>query len=589
MRRQPWSPAAQPWPQAADFVQRFQCEKVDGDGYLVAITWPRCAHALTKDAAKVAADQAMRVAALLLIAVAVIIGTLWAWLGAAVPMPDNPIGRGEKLYCVSYAPFRGWQSPFDPNTRVSASQIDDDLARLSKISDCVRTYSVDEGIDQVPAIAARHGMKVILGLWLSGKPDKNKYEIETAIKVANENPGTVRAIVVGNEVLLRGELSAPDLAGIIRAVKARVSVPVTYADVWEFWLRNPALAAAVDFITIHILPYWEDFPVPASKAADHVDAIRMRVAKAFPGKDILIGEVGWPSAGRMRAGALPSPVNQARVLQEVLVRAKRGHYNVNLIEAFDQPWKRVLEGTVGGHWGLLDSATREFKFTWGDPVSNHPYWRWQAAGGIAFAALIFLAAGLTRRKTNVVSIWLGVAIVAVAGGGTIGWTIENIPLESLGVGGWTRSLAQAAVAVAAPLLAAWALRAEAPAPRFSVILSEPARLRARPLAFALGFVLIATTVLALMAALGLTFDPRYKDFPFAPLTGAAVPFLVLSLFGARAAGSRGAAEIAATAVLAVCAIYIAINESFANWQSLWFCAALGALAVTLVRVRGGQS
>jgi glucan 1,3-beta-glucosidase len=531
----------------------------------------------------------MRVAVPLFVAVAVIVGAFWAWLGAAVPMPNNPIGRGEKLYCVSYAPFRGWQSPFDPDTRITPAQIDDDLARLSKISDCVRTYSIDEGIDQVPAIAARHGMKVILGLWLSGKPDKNKYEIETTIKVANENPGTVRAVVVGNEVLLRGELSAPDLANIIRSVKARVSVPVTYADVWEFWLRNPALADAVDFITIHILPYWEDFPVPANKAADHVDAIRTRVAKAFPGKEVLIGEVGWPSAGRMREGALPSPVNQAKVLQEVLVRAKRGHYNVNLIEAFDQPWKRVLEGTVGGHWGLLDSATREFKFTWGEPVSSHPSWRWQAAGGIAFAAMIFLVAGLTRRKTGTVSIWIGVAMVALAGGATIGWTVENIPLESLGVGGWSRSLAQAAVAIAAPLLVAWALRAETPTPRFAGILSERGLLRARPLAFALGFVLIATMALAVMAALGLTFDPRYKDFPFAPLTGAAVPFFVLSLFGPRGAGARGVAEIAAAAVLAICAVYVAINESFANWQSLWFCATLIALALTLVRARGERS
>ncbi len=89
-------------------------------------------------------------------------------------------------------------------------------------------------------------------------------------------------------------------------------MPVTYADVWEFWLRNRELAAAVDFITIHILPYWEDFPIPARDAARHVDAIRKQVVAAFPGKEILLGEFGWPSAGRMREGALPSPANQAR-------------------------------------------------------------------------------------------------------------------------------------------------------------------------------------------------------------------------------------------------------------------------------------
>ena len=130
-------------------------------------------------------------------------------------------------------------------------------------------------------------------------------------------------------------------------------------------------------------------------------SIRRRVVAAFPGKEVVIGEVGWPSAGRMREGALPSPANQARVIQDVLALGKRDNFRVNVIEAFDQPWKRALEGTVGGHWGLLDDASRAPKFAWGEAVSNHPLWRWQAAGGIAFALIVFGAAsrcGARRRS-----------------------------------------------------------------------------------------------------------------------------------------------------------------------------------------------
>ena len=126
-------------------------------------------------------------------------------------------------------------------------------------------------------------------------------------------------------------------------------MPVTYADVWEFWLRNRDVAAAVDFVTIHILPYWEDFPILARNAAAHVESIRRQLVDAFPGKEVIIGEVGWPSAGRMREGARPSPANQARVIQDVLALGKRENFRVNVIEAFDEPWKRALEGTVGGH------------------------------------------------------------------------------------------------------------------------------------------------------------------------------------------------------------------------------------------------
>ena len=239
---------------------------------------------------------------------------------------------------------------------ISAAQIEQDLAQLAQLTDCVRVYSTDYGLDQIAGIAARHGLKVLQGLWLSSSPAKNKEQIESAVALANRYPGTIRAVVVGNEVLLRGEMAANDLADTIRAVKARVKVPVTYADVWEFWLRNRDVAAAVDFVTIHILPYWEDFPIAADKAAAHVDAIRQRVVAAFPGKEMLIGEVGWPSAGRMREGALPSPANQARVIQDVLALAQRENFHVNLIEAYDAPWKRALEGTVGGHWGLIDDC-----------------------------------------------------------------------------------------------------------------------------------------------------------------------------------------------------------------------------------------
>src|SRR6201999_1537495 len=127
---------------------------------------------------------------------------------------------------------------------------------------------------------------------------------------------------------LRGELSAIDLGKIIREVKSRVRVPVTYADVWEFWQRNRELSSAVDFVTVHILPYWEDDPISAAKAADHVGTIRKLVAPDFRGKEILIGEFGWPSAGRMREGALPSPSTQAHVLADVLKRSKQDGFRV---------------------------------------------------------------------------------------------------------------------------------------------------------------------------------------------------------------------------------------------------------------------
>jgi len=528
----------------------------------------------------------MRLGLFCLAVVAMVIAGVWAWLGQPIPMPQSPLQAGEKLYCLSYSPFRGTQTPLNSQTVISAAHIEDDLTRLAKITDCVRTYSVDYGQDQIAGIAAKHGLKVLQGLWLSGHRDRNQYQIETAVALANKYPDTIRAVVVGNEVLLRGEMSATELANTIRAVKARVKVPVTYADVWEFWLRNRDVAAAADFITIHILPYWEDFPIPASRAAAHVDAIRRQLVQAFAGKEVIIGEVGWPSAGRMREGALPSPAEQARVIQDVLALGKRENFRVNVIEAFDEPWKRALEGTVGGHWGLLDDATRQPKFEWGAAVSNHPYWKTQAAGGIALAVLVFGAAFAARRKADApLMAWLAVSANALAGGITIGWAIANVPVESLGVGDWLRSLALVAVGLLSPIALSAAAMRGTPMPALSRVLGAAGERSRDRLALAMGGIVIATLLLATVVALGLVFDPRYKDFPFAPLTAAIVPLLVHSLAVPRPQSRRGVAELAGAGVLLLSAIYIVPNETLANWQSLWLCATLVALAISLVRVR----
>src|SRR5262249_51274378 len=156
-------------------------------------------------------------------------------------------------------------------------------------------------------------------------------QIDAAVALAKRFPETVTTVIVGNEGMLRGDLSPIDLMAIIRGVKAAGPCPGTYADVGEVWERYPQIAGTGDFVSIHLLPYWEDFPIPVTRAAAHVEAIRTEIAGLFPGKEVMIGEVGWPSAGRMREGALPSPANQARFLAEVMANARRAHYRVNVI------------------------------------------------------------------------------------------------------------------------------------------------------------------------------------------------------------------------------------------------------------------
>jgi glucan 1,3-beta-glucosidase len=529
--------------------------------------------------------------ALLLISLS-LIASVWWWLATPITLPRAPIDPNAKLLCVSYAPFRDTETPLVPGTYIPAEQIAQDLADLAKVTDCVRTYSIENGLDQVPGQAAKVGLKVIQGIWLGSDRLKNLAQITTAVNLTRQFPDVITALVVGNEVLLRGEMTASDLAANIRSVKAQVSVPVTYADVWEFWLKNREIYDAVDFITIHILPYWEDVPIRAKFAAGHVDSIRKRMAVAFPGKEILIGETGWPSAGRMREGALPSRTNQARIVSEILDLAKKEGFRVNLIEAYDQPWKRQLEGTVGGYWGLFDAVKRVVKYPPGIDISNFPRWKLLMGGGMALSFLTFLVAWLTLRrrpwKPGIIA-WIAVGLSATTAGILFGVAIDKMLYESYGLAGWIKWGALLAAGVAAPLLSAHALMAGRPLPTFLELLG-PREFQNRSLfCVLLCLALIVTTLIAAESALGFTFDPRYRDFPFASLTMATVPFALLTLLNRSQAGARPIAEAAFAGLLVATALFIAINEGGRNWQSLWTCAIYLLLALTLWRARVAQN
>lgn len=333
---------------------------------------------------------------LVLHGLALVLLALWVWQrNQPVALPQVPAASA-KLQCVSYSPYHlAGQSPLDPTFVAPPAQIATDLARLAPLTRCVRIYSVAQGLDQVLPQARRLGLKVLLGAWISADRARNAQELDRAIALANAYPDTVQALIVGNEVLLRRELREGELAQLLLTAKARTRVPVTYADVWEFWRRHRGLEGTVDLVTVHILPFWEDQPVPDRQGVAHVAHILALLGQEFH-KPLLIGETGWPSAGRQRQGARAGPVEQARFIREFLRQAQGQGWRYNLIEAIDQPWKRNLEGTVGGYWGLLDATTLVPKFPWSGPVAAARDGRALTLAALAGALILGLAGLLAR-------------------------------------------------------------------------------------------------------------------------------------------------------------------------------------------------
>jgi exo-beta-1,3-glucanase (GH17 family) len=441
---------------------------------------------------------------------------LWYGLGRPVQLADAA-SASHKLQCASYTPFAKDQSPFDQPFTLRPARIDADLALLATRFSCIRTYSMT-GLENIPAVARKYGLKVMLGAWVNGNPRDTAKEVDALVASANANPDVVTAVIVGNETLLRKEVTGDQLATLIGQVKAKVKQPVTYADVWEFWDQYPQVAPAVDFITIHLLPYWEDQPLGIDAALAHVAQVREDFGRRFAPKDIFIGETGWPSEGRQRETALPSRVNEARFVRTFAAVAERHGWHYNLIEAFDQPWKRNNEGAVGGYWGLFDADRRD-KGVLEGPVSNLALWaRWWAFC-VGLMAVGCWLAGPVRDTRNA----LLVPAMAALGAACIGVWGEIARVDSRFAAEW----AWAGLLVALNgLVLAYALLALGQRHGWRQRLFGWLRARA-------GYWLAGAGFAAAVMMLGMVFDPRYRSFASAALLLPALVFALRPVPGPR--------------------------------------------------------
>jgi exo-beta-1,3-glucanase (GH17 family)/cellulose synthase/poly-beta-1,6-N-acetylglucosamine synthase-like glycosyltransferase len=307
----------------------------------------------------------MRAIVAVLLLVTALHAGLWALLQEKQQAPDFT----GMLPSVSYDPHEGTGAP-DIGTVASLDRIRADMKQLATMTRAIRLYSSTGGVEAVPPLAAEAGLKVMLGVWITKDPERNEREIQSAINLTRHNSNVI-GIVVGNETILTATQKVDELIEKIKRVKKSVNVPVTTGDVWNTWRDNPELAANVDFIAAHVLPYWEFFT--SAQAVDQAVDRYQLLRQQFPGKRIMIAEFGWPSGGYNRLNAYPGPFEQAEVLRNFVSRAASIGMEYNIVEAIDQPWK-YFEGGVGPYWGLLNAA-REPKFSWTGPIVNPDYWK----------------------------------------------------------------------------------------------------------------------------------------------------------------------------------------------------------------------
>jgi exo-beta-1,3-glucanase (GH17 family) len=256
------------------------------------------------------------------------------------------------VHGLCFSPYLEGQAP---GAQIEEAQIRARLEVIRPYTRWIRSFSCTDGHEHTPRIAHELGMKTLVGAWLGRDREMNEREIEGVIAVARA--GHADIVAVGNEVLLREDLSEDDLiAQIERVKKALPGVQVGYVDAYFLFEKHPRVTAVCDVVLTNCYPFWEG--CPREQALAYMQTMLQRTRAAAPGKRIAISETGWPDRGSAFHGAVPSAEGAMRYFVDTMRWAERDGVEVFWFAAFDEAWKVGVEGDVGAYWGLWDKDAR---------------------------------------------------------------------------------------------------------------------------------------------------------------------------------------------------------------------------------------
>jgi exo-beta-1,3-glucanase (GH17 family) len=253
-----------------------------------------------------------------------------------------------RTHGLCFSPYLDGQGP---GTQLHESQIRARMEVIAPHTHWVRSFSCTEGNELIPKVAHSLGLKTLVGAWLGTDLDINEREIEGVIAVARA--GHADIVAVGNEVMLREDLSEDALIAYIERVKAALpGIRVGYVDAYYLFELHPRITAACDVLLTNCYPFWEGCPL--EQALPYMQSMLRRTQAVAQGKQVIISETGWPDKGSNFWGAVPSADAAMRYFTETCAWAEQDGIAVFYFAAFDEAWKVGAEGDVGAYWGLWD-------------------------------------------------------------------------------------------------------------------------------------------------------------------------------------------------------------------------------------------
>lgn len=286
---------------------------------------------------------------------------------------------------INYGPYhKPGQTPERPDDpAITDAQFREDLSKIVQKFGYIRTYGTEKRVlGLIPFIAQNFPhLNVYLGVWESSR-DRSATEdqLNKAIELANKYPNIVEYVVVGNECtdqdFAEGPVTVDTLIADINRIKKSVPAQVKVTTCLGFHAGlnpqkmeddspNPYYRAGNDYgkkimqqskadsLMFTVYPFYAKLDV--SQGKDNTKYwYDYAVKNIANGKPVILGEVGWPSAGKPDNGAAVTSVqNEQKYTTDMVNAVKDGQVGSTfLFEAFDEPWKHGSQWEP--NWGLWD-------------------------------------------------------------------------------------------------------------------------------------------------------------------------------------------------------------------------------------------
>lgn len=269
----------------------------------------------------------------------------------SAPQPSSSGLTGAGQYGMTFSPY----------TESGACMTQDQVTKNVKIIkdkgfNLVRVYSTDcNGLEYIGNACKELGMNMILGVYIESSGASGAQDQVTAITNWAQW-GMVELIVVGNEAISSGYISAPELASFISSAKsafqsAGYTGRVTTTEPIDIWQEYgvQTLCSPVDIVGANIHPFFN-----SETTAEQAGAFALaeyKILEGICGKDVLNLETGWPNGGNPNGLAIPGEAEQNTAIHSIAQAI--GSKSIFFSYANDD-WKAPGAFGVEQHWGCAD-------------------------------------------------------------------------------------------------------------------------------------------------------------------------------------------------------------------------------------------